>query len=279
MSETRIGVPFVALLDWVLNPLNVAVPVENSSQGQQQQYREGNRQPGLTVGIQPYIGNLPMGQRNYPFKDQTLADLMTAAGVDVQAQWQSALSDMADVFPVLADPTPEQMDDGLPYEMQLDAWRAQFTPNGSNGVTATLGFYAKGKPKVTEDGKSTAQAYQELVFADAGVRETRANNIAAITSNIAQQQSIIDSEDATAEQKAQATETKKAYQRELDRLNSQLVGSMEDLLGSVAVSTSIGALMTAVFSTLKATDSDWENVDVAGLMAAFSARFGQMIAA
>lgn len=278
MSETRVAVPFLTTLKWVLNPINVAVPVENS-QSQRQQFRQGSLTQGLTIGMQPYIGNLPMGQVDYTFDPDQLSSLLSAIGVDVQANWATALSDMADVFPVLADPTLEQLDDGLHYDMQLDLWSAQFTPTGNSTVIATLGFYKQGVPKIKEDGTSSAVAYQELVFADAGIRQTRANNIAALQANITQQQSIIDGQDYTAEQKAQASQAKASYQKELDRMNAQLVGSMEALLGSEAVSTSIVALVGGVYNYLKANNSEWANVDVDGLLAAFVARFQSIIGA
>lgn len=271
MPEVRITKPWVSHVYWNLNKIKEGQTVYNQA-GEPVGTRPVDVGAGLKIGITPYIGQVPLATEEYSFPagDALDAVLVAAGDAEIADKWQSALSDMADEFPVLKDPTTEELDDGLPYVMRLDSWRAVFKPEGGSSVSAILGFY---KPDETE----IASGYQEITFADKTIRLQRKQQRDQIVENRDFAKKVLGDPEESEERKEQAKIQIEQSRAQLAAFDAQLIGTMESLLALPTVAPAVGALLSGVFVTLKATSDHWKDIDLAQLMTDVQAAFGRLI--
>lgn len=273
--EIRYTLPYVSGLNWVLNDaINEQIPVQDQSG--QNGTMIVKREPGLTVEITPYLGTIPCKTESYEFKKTgdgpLVGEVLSAAGVDVAAAWSGVLDTMANVFPILADPSVGDEKYGPGKYLRLDAWRANLQWTGAKAVAAILGVY--------DDLDYTKPvAYVQLVFADGDTLRQREVQKTDYQRQKAYAQTILDGTvegwaNKTQEEKdeltVQAQRTVTAYTQQLAMMDSQLVAPLADLLSKTEIQQSIGALLVGVFSTLKKTNENWADVDVASVMSRFA---------
>jgi len=275
--EIRYTTPYVSGLNWVLNgPISEQVPVQDQS-GQNGTVIV-KREPGLTIEVTPYLGTIPCQVESYEFKkspedgDLDVADVLTAAGVDVAAAWAEALDSMSNIFPILKDPEAGDEKYGKKVYLRLDAWRANLQWVGPKLVAAIVGVYDSAQ-------YTKPIAYVQLAFADGDSLRQRETQKNEMLRQIAYAETILDGTvegwaDKTQEQKdqltAQANQTIAAYNKQIALMDAQLVAPLADLLAMPTIQQSIGALLVGAFSTLKENHADWADVDVASVMSRFA---------
>lgn len=275
--EIRYATPYVNSLAWVLNdPIRESVPVQNES-GQPTNKIVIN-DPGITVEILPYLGNIPGQIKRYSFIEgaddgTSVNDVLTQAGVDVKAEWAAALDSMSNIFPILSDPQAGADAYGPPFYMRLDAWKAHLPWDDNKYIVATLGLY-------NNDTFDDVQAYVQLVFADGNTLRQREEQKAMLQDRIDRANNILSEpptlegwEDLPAEEQARLIEAANSdlpiLTSELQRANAQLVAPLSDLLSKPEIQSSIFALLSGIFTVLKSTNSDYAQTDPASIMSKF----------
>lgn len=277
--EIRYTVPYVSALHWVLNdPINEAIPVKDQNGNQQSVVVK--RDPGITFEVTPYLGNIPTKTISYEFKkfpedtNNGMDDILQAAGVDVAQIWADSLDQMAEVFPILAEPEVDAKKFGPAYFLRLDSWKANLDLATNKSVVAIIGVY-------DSTDFSNVTAYISLLFADGNTLRQREQELAQLQEQVNLADSILANpptfpnwNQLTVEEKNQRIDqaplAKKYATERINQINSQLVAPLSNLLGIPAVQQSIGALLVGLFATLKATDPEWAEVDVASIMSKFA---------
>ena len=273
--EVRYATPYLSGLRWRLNPIKEGTPVQDA-QGNQLM-RIDKRDRGMTVEITPYVAGVAAQTRTYEFTETStpsLADVLAGTGVDVAAAWQSALDAMANEFPLLQDPPPEQATVGLPYYLRLESWNAVIPQQGAKSVTAIIGLYE-------DEAFQRVGAYVPIVFADSATIGQRHNARASLQQQLEQAESILvdpptypDWDNLPGEQREQLREqaqaTREQAARQIAAMDAQLVGPLGPLFADTNVQQSVGALAQAIFTVLKETQSEWSQIDVAALMSRFA---------
>ncbi|GIW89609.1 MAG: hypothetical protein KatS3mg109_0041 [Pirellulaceae bacterium] len=274
-QEIRYATPYLSGLRWRLNPIKEGTPVQDA-QGNQLM-RIDKRDRGLTVEIIPYVAGVVAQTRVYEFNEQsqpTVDEVLSSTGVDVAAAWQAALDSMANEFPILQDPPPEQSAAGLPYYLRLDSWNAVLPYEGAKSVTAIIGLYED--PAFKRVG-----AYVPIVFADSATVEQRQSTRQSLERQRDEAEAILAdptaypgwadlSEDDQQRVLEQARMTRDQAVRQIATMDAQLVGSLAPLFADPTVQQSIGALVQAVFMSLKESRPEWSQIDVAALMSRFA---------
>lgn len=275
--EIRYSTPYISGLSWVLNdPIKENVQKQNDSG--QPVTEVITTDPGLTVEITPYLGKIKGKKKVYEFKSgaetASMEDLLALTGVDVAKKWADALDGMANIFPILKDPSEGDEKYGPPFYIRLDAWRANLDWEARKVIVATLGIY-------DDSEYSSVQAYQQLVFADGQALKQRDVNKKQIEDMIARYQSIVAEEptyegwDALPEEEKtrltnEASQNLPSLENNLLQINSQLVAPLADLFAIEDVQISIGALAAGTFGILKQTDSLWADIDVNSILSKFA---------
>lgn len=267
--ESRFATPYVSVISWQLNKVNVQ-DVQQTQAGPRTSYYE--QDPYISFNVTNYLANRDVGTLTYTFPKElkdgqvgvTMSQLLESTKSNVLQTWSTVILDeMANVFPVLADQAEYMAGYGTKVNLRLDGIKAVLPFADSKCVIATIGIYL-------DDNFAQPTKYLELVFADGNTLRAREAEKVQLTSAKVDNQAIIDNNEATDQQKAQAVSNVQAIDRRLAEMEAQLVGNLVDLLGKASVIAGSKDLVQALFTTLKANDSRWSNINVEGLMSLFT---------
>jgi hypothetical protein len=269
--EVRIATPFIKGIEWVVHgPIIESVPVQATNG--QMSFQNIKRDEGLNLIITPYIGTAKLVDEVHALSKEELDVILAALPVNVEQSWSDALSEMADVFDVLKEPTEQELTLGSKYYIRLDSWRAYFSPEGSgSAVFAILGCYS-------DPAFQNIKGYIELQFGDNYLKTQKDNNIAAFQDHITKAEAVLQNEEATNEELINANNVKNYYAVELSRLQNQYFAQLGDLLALNSVKISVGALIGGIMSYLKISKPEtYGSLDVSAFLTNFSARFESFI--
>ena len=236
-----------------------------------------------------------------PIDTPSMSDVLDRAkvlGVDVAETWNSAFDQVAEVFPATQDQDPAAVANGPAVYLRPDAFEANLHPTQKKSITIKVGVYS-------DDTYTKLQTYINLMFEDGETKREREANPAQlvkakseITVNLNATQALLAArtagtavpkidgftynefalkqtvEELTATAKQQETELGLRV-KQIAELNQVLNGELSLLLGSKtelhqSVMASVGALCTAILVTLKETNPDYMEIDVAKIMSEFA---------
>lgn len=281
MTSIRYTDPKLSGIYWNLHPIDnhnySANPtgVQNPSINRQKE--------GLSVEFMLYLDDVQTGKHEYSFGkdddvDETMKEstVLSNAGADVAAAWETALDAIVD-----ADPT--DIDTGPPVYLRVDSWKVKLG-DGPRSIQAIIGVYSDNTYVL-----GSRMSYQSVWFGDSRARDLRTNSLANIQTQIDAETVIVDAvigdypemtEEQFDEHQAGALARRVRHQEQKDRLNAETVLNMEDLLSDAGLQTSIGQLMTGVFTTLidEVTIPEWDGVSLATVMTSFQDSFTALLA-
>lgn len=267
--ESRIAIPYVSGITWQLNKVNVQDVVQTQAGPRNVNYES---EPHIAFEVTSYIANRDVGTIKYVFpkenkEDQdavTMSSLLDSVDSDVLETWSTVILDeMANTFPVLADQPQEMLALGTPRYLRLDMIRVSIPYSGSKAVTATVGIYL-------DQEYTQPVRYLELVFADGNSIRMREAELSRLNEMLTENQTILDSDQSTQQQKDQATINIYNINNRTVELNDQLVANLIDLFSKESVVKGAKDLVKGLFTIKKQTDPTWSNINVATLMGLFT---------
>ncbi len=207
----------------------------------------GKQRQSLSVDLDLYLGNKNVGRQTYTFTDKAQPATASHAGLpvyssviseEVTKEWEERIGDVIDVeFPAYFDDSPEAKATGPAVYPRINRIEASlpYDRPAERYIAAVIGLY--------EDAEFTRQ----ILDADFVVLFVQDDFIVR----------QLGGQEPTPEQLAKVRSEHNQY-------------SLKDFVSNPSVAVSIGTLAASVFTVLKSQVKQWQEIDVATIMAAFT---------
>lgn len=279
--EIRYVKPYFSTLDVNFYPIVVGVPVENSAG--QRTIAAVNRDPTIMTKITGWIAGIKARDDDLEFKGaemEAIKQISSQIGVDLLTSFNNVFDQVANEFPVTEDQPQGSNSKGPAIYLRPERFAADLNPTGPKSVIFTAGVYS--------DAEMTKRsAYFELVFEDGESKRNRQARIIQLQQAVAEQQSYIDETNQnwasySDEQKVQLKQYAEInipnLNKEIQNLQSQTVGHLNDLIGTsdpetslqLGVKSTVVALCASILTMAKQTIPDYADIDVQQIMQEFA---------
>lgn len=280
--ETRYVKPYFSQVDVNFHNIVVGVPVENSAG--QQGYINQDIDPTIKTIITGWIAGKKARVDEFTFTGADLAAINTIAGVlggNLEEYFVDIFDKIANHFPVTEDQPEGSQGIGPAIYIRPERFAFRADPDTPKSVVITAGVY-------TDSNFSKRSAYFELVFEDGESKRNRQTRVIQLEQSLEEQLAYANEthpqwEQYSTEQKTQLKQYASInipnMQKEIDNLNSQVVGSLDDLVGTTEGGDTalqavckefLGVFCGSVLTKIKAENEEYSNINVELIMSEFA---------
>lgn len=284
MVNVAYVVPRIVSFRQILNEIIESRPVRTPNGDATQLSKE---KPKLTVDV-AYVD--PSGEINggesYLFADQptelkSVSELITAAGVDVVAAWESAFDAAKEKFDKTKDQPDTAKSTGIKWYMRVDVVEAKLNPTGAMGLVLVIGCYK-------DAGYTKIASTFQIGFFDSKTMNQRADQIKQLKDNLIQLDEMIagthvsqhgQTADQLKDSKARAANDHVINSMQLAKLEGALSAPLSQVLSLPAVQTAFSAVAQAVFTELQKKLPEWSDINVTQVMSFFAPALTSIVSA